>query len=227
MAKTSLLAKLGAGLLALIPFADVARANGILYIDAKVGVYGGAGPLQAIHFNDSSASNGMDSNDSIFPGLMGNGVAVYSNLNKTKLGNYKLNGDVRPDSSDIPYFVESIFSGNLNQSTNSWLELSLPYDGWKFENKPNLTLRETDVLGNPTGKAWDVRDVIANHSGRIDLDNLAPGSYSSNTPYATYQFDFNPVPEPGTLALLGTGALAVGLSAYLNRRRNRDGKVEK
>jgi hypothetical protein len=62
-----------------------------------------------------------------------------------------------------------------------------------FEGKP-LSLYQTNSSGIPIpGKTWDVREIIANHSGRIEDLQVSPGVYSFGDPYAFIKLTFEPI----------------------------------
>jgi hypothetical protein len=139
-------------------------------------------------------------------------------------GSQKLNENWEASNNTEPFKIALVYIGGVSSPLENYLELEFPWaPDYTFGTQP-LSLRELDSSGNPiSGKAWDIRDVIANHSGKIDLNNLAAGSYDGNSPYATYQVDFQPVngvPEPSTLAL-GLAGAGLGLAGYLGKRRNR------
>jgi PEP-CTERM motif len=70
---------------------------------------------------------------------------------------------------------------------------------------------------NPFGPAEFRLDLIGGGTVEADLFR-APSPASPFVELRNARFDFAPVPEPGTLLLVGSGAVAVG-GTWLRRRR--------
>lgn len=132
--------------------------------------------------------------------------------------------DARPENINSPFDIKLVYKGTISEGTSldNWFRFELGTTS--FGSKP-LTLQ------TPLGSRYDIRDIISNHSGIFNLPDLAAGSYNTGTPYASYQVDFQPIniPEPSSLALAGTSALAVGAwGVYdLMRRRKEEEKEGK
>jgi hypothetical protein len=58
--------------------------------------------------------------------------------------------------------------------------------------------------------------VLNNHVLKLGSNTIGAGKYDLGTIYNTWA-DVSPIPEPGTMLLIGTGV--VGLLGYLRRRR--------
>jgi hypothetical protein len=58
--------------------------------------------------------------------------------------------------------------------------------------------------------------VLNNHVLKLGTNTIGPGAYDQGMIYNTWA-DVSPIPEPGTMLLIGTGV--VGLLGYLRRRR--------
>jgi hypothetical protein len=186
-----------------------ARAADAGWLDIRNRVDGAGGDCSAVHYDDPGISDGKDTWDTSWLAPPSGSSAIYSDIDTDLLSE-----DYRLPTSDSPFMLELVYNGALSSPAANQLELSMPYDGWKFEHKSYLTLRQVDESGGLLGPVWDVRDVIANDAGQIDLDPLQ-GSYSTGDPYMYLRLDFEPaaegsaVPEPSGLALLAL--VAVGL----------------
>jgi hypothetical protein len=113
----------------------------------------------------------------------------------SKIGSDELEADARPaDSTSTVYLELSLVSSSGNDisvddSTNQ-LVLAMPLEGYDFGEK-TLTIQQYDP-NNPSAQyaAYNVKDVISNNNGIIQLENL-DGSYGSGEPYAYFKIMFS------------------------------------
>ncbi|MCF7847770.1 MAG: PEP-CTERM sorting domain-containing protein [Kiritimatiellales bacterium] len=173
------------------------------------------------HFNDSSYSEGKDSNDiEVINFTVTDDSALFSRVVDGNTFNFIC--DARPENStsDVDIYMFS----DLVPSSGAWDEYlqiafgdNQPSDG-TFDNKP-MYFHVFDGEANPTGDFYNVRDVIGG-SGRIDLAGLkADYAAGSMRKVGELRFDIpDSIPEPSTLGLAGLAGLAAG--AITGRRRH-------
>jgi hypothetical protein len=123
----------------------------------------------------------------------------------------KLSVDVRDSLSDVPYHTEmqgrnitSLLNGNLTFSVVGTSDF--PANIW-------ADVYKNGVLDTAHSNI-DVRDYAAHNT-------IIPLSLESNSDVYNIDVRFAPVPEPGTLGMLGAGALAAG-AGYLASRRKKE-----
>jgi hypothetical protein len=211
---------------ALVGISGSASAEGCLEIKSVVGSYNIANSFFAQQVDGASYPNVVDSKDSFDSVLILPFRGDYTSTFST-IPSYNLDTDTRRSDSNTSFNIITLINANLPVSNETHLELGFPYgDGWKFENKSYLTLRETNNSGVPTGKVWDVFDVIAK-GGVINTPNLPANNYS-NSITGCYSLDFQPfiVPEPSTFTLAAIGASTLGLYTLFRRGKNNKNEYE-
>lgn len=103
--------------------------------------------------------------------------------------------DTRNNASRTPFTLHSVLNHpQITKPITNYLKLGFGPLG-NFPENPDLTLREI-TNGVPTGKAWDVRQVIASSNGVVQVGVIAPGSYDGIAPYQSFRLDFEPLLNP-------------------------------
>jgi hypothetical protein len=186
------------------------------------------------NLNSNSRSVEMIRDDEYFPGASDNHDSYDGEANAMPSGypniysditTHNLWSDVRAENTTSVYDIKLGFEGSLSEKKENWLDFSFPYDNdgdLEFNGMPiYLQKKEGGVL---TGPIYDVRDIVDNHSGRLDLPDVPAGSYGQWEPYSEYVLDIgaNLIPEPSTLSLLGIAGAAGAAATGLRRRRRRD-----
>ena len=69
---------------------------------------------------------------------------------------------------------------------------------------------------NQTGESWSLGDF--NNDGKVDINDLTIVLANYNTSVGSFAGGINPVPEPGTLALLVAGLAGLLACAWRNRK---------
>jgi hypothetical protein len=104
--------------------------------------------------------------------------------------------------------VVPIPEGGTGQSTGLFTA-----SGTLFQGAPDPADRPFNLIGGGTIEATFVHPAlgppVVGQPGQIDTSRVMASEV---------RFDFTPIPEPGTLLLVGTGAVAMG-GAWLRRRR--------
>ena len=180
------------GLVAVIGISGEANADGLLEIDNIVEGYGSADTLRIIRCDIPNASDGFDSIEALFLGIIGNKSGIYSDLSKIGQGNYGLMKEYRLNSSTSTYFIELGFNGAIEQNTENRLQLAMPYTGWTFGVQP-ITIQQADSNGDRYGRLYNVRDIVANQSGILTLPDISAGGYTGDVPYKMLLLDFQPI----------------------------------
>jgi hypothetical protein len=180
------------GLVTVLGISEEANADGVLEINNIVEGFGSADTLGIIRCDIPTASDGFDSIDALFPGIIENRSGIYSDLSKIGQGNYGLKKEYRLNSSTSTYFIELGFNGAIEWNTGNHLQLAMPITGWTFGVQP-ITIQQSDSNGDRYGRLYNVRDIVANQSGRLTLPDIAAGGYSGDVPYKMLLLDFQPI----------------------------------
>ncbi|MBT4135338.1 PEP-CTERM sorting domain-containing protein [archaeon] len=192
MKKLSLVGLIGAGLTSLV-LSGNAKGEGMLQMENNLHSYNP--DLKLIHYDNSAIDDNFnDSWDSRLQSFSEGFPGIYSDI-----GSDKLSMDYRLPSSDTPFDIELVYNGEIIVSTPNWLQVDMPYgDGWEFEHKDFITLTHLDAPNGTILEQHNVRDVIAEQGGRIDLPDLSPGVYDTGTPYAYFTLGFDEIIPPFT-----------------------------
>lgn len=182
MVNKGLIGLIGASVLA---SAVNSNADGVLYVTNNVGSQFSS-PLRLIQTSNSSATDGYDASlDSTYnPSI--NGPGIFSQIIGHQLGK-----DWRNNESTNSYTFYLAFDGNTSSVTNY---LTMGFVGTnQFQHKNNLVIRELDSDLLPTSNAWDVKNIITNSNGKIELSNIDSNAYNSSVGYRAFRLDFDPL----------------------------------
>jgi len=142
-----------------------------------------------VHWGD--ATEEADDYDHIY-GAMYNPSNIAAKIISDVDGT-ELDVDSRPlTSMSIIYLELSLMSssgGTVSIESANSLVLSLPLEGYEFEGK-TLTLQQYDYTSRETLVSYNVRDVINNQGGIIELEDIT-GSHDSGVPYAYFKLSFS------------------------------------
>jgi hypothetical protein len=202
---------------ALVGMSGEAKAEGMLQLNSNLNSASSVDSLYLSRVIGASQDfvPGEDSPaNSIPPG--------YHNLT-AYLNGIDLREDRRPDNSDQSYTIRFLANESIGSNTPFSLVFSYPYSGYTFDSDP-INFYLTDQSGNRTSPFYNVRDIIANNNGILNLGNVGPFNYNTPTEFARGKLDFNPVPEKSTLALLEVALLGTLATAGIRRAcRGRNG----
>jgi len=161
----------------------VLLSNGALEFNNVVGAHIQNNDFVAQHYLHPSSSDLFDIWDQEANFGLGDFSAAY-----TSVEGYLLDVDTHHPTSDTPYDIKFGFNGTLTESTPVTVKVAMPYDDYKFGDRP-LTLHFDN------GQRYDVRSVIDNHSGDITRQPLEAATYSPTTPYDSAGLHFRHISD--------------------------------
>lgn len=137
------------------------------------------------------------------------------------ISTHNLWDDFRAENSTSLYEIDLSFNGELTENKENWLEFSYPGgENYCFGDAPiYLQKKEGENL---TGPIYDVRDIIDNYNGKLDLEDVQAGNYDQWNPYSSFVLDIggNHIPEPNSLSLLAMAGIAgVGVAGLGRGKR--------
>ena len=124
------------------------------------------------------AEEGLDFTDSFWLASPAEGPNIYGEVEDTRLC-----GDSRPETNTFVEPISLAYTGTVTSPIDNWLEVSFPYAGYEFGDKP--------LVLNNGSRRFDVRRAIEQNGGVIPLEPIAPGTYTADNPYATLVLRFD------------------------------------
>lgn len=185
---------------ALVGLAGEANAVDVLKI-TNTSTSASKGILRLQHRNGALENPYDDfdtSKDFELSNLPPNAFEIYTLVEGSRLGL-----DARPQDSLTPYNINCVYKGDINQgnSVDNFLTFEFIAGGGTFGDLP-LRFQETDSSGVRFGSVYDIRSIIDNQSGILNIGPRGPGSYNIDNPYKHFIFDFEPIivePQPKSL----------------------------